>query len=356
MDAGVKPTSPVDIPAVAPASGREHLGTVLFGLWMTVGLFLDGYFHQSLEAGSDTESFVTPWHAVFYAGFAASALWLAAMSRRRASAGVVDWRLSYLPPGFGGARLGLVLFALGGLGDAAWHSALGVERGIDALLSPTHLLLFVGLLLILTAPVRAARAAPDNPPRPWMLAGSVIAATALVGFFLNFVWGLGIAALARAAYDPVTNAGETAVIAGVASTLITTVVLFAAVRALVATGTPPPGAVAVLFGVVATLVSLAFDEDAEGVAAAVAAGVTLDVALRIRSVRPRARLLPAAFSAAAVVLWLTYLGLLAALDGIEWQAEIWLGTATLNALAATAIATVTGPHPDPTPIPEGATP
>ena len=34
---------------------REHLGTVLFGLWMTVGLFLDGYFHQNLE-GTESRS------------------------------------------------------------------------------------------------------------------------------------------------------------------------------------------------------------------------------------------------------------------------------------------------------------
>ena len=348
-------TSHVDIPAATPASDREHLGTVLFGLWMTVGLFLDGYFHQNLDAGSDSESFVTPWHAVFYAGFAASALWLAAMSGRRAT-GVADWKLSYLPPGYAGARTGLVLFALGGLGDAMWHSAFGVERGIDALLSPTHLLLFAGLLLILTAPARAARVAPDSPPRRWMLAGSIITATALVGFFMNFVWGLGIAALTRVAYDPVTDAGEVAVIAGVASTLVTTVVLFAAVRALLATGPPPPGALAVLFGVVASLVSLAFDEDAEGVVAAIAAGVTLEVALRVRGVRLREHLVPAAFAAAAAVLWLTYLGLLAALDGIEWQAEIWLGAIVLNALAAAAIATVTRPRTDPTPVLGGPTP
>jgi hypothetical protein len=357
MNYTVENTARASVPPVIPASDREHLGTVLFGLWMTVGLFLDGYFHQNLDPGSDSESFVTPWHAVFYTGFIASALWLADMSRRRASAGVADWTLSWLPPGYDGARLGLVLFALGGLGDAVWHSAFGVERGIDALLSPTHLLLFVGLILVLTAPARAARVVPDSPPRPWTLAGSVIAATALVGFFVNFVWGLGISALTRVAYDPVTDAGEMAVIAGVASTLVTTAVLFAAVRALLATGRPPPGAVAVLFGLVALLVSLAFDEDAEGVAAATVAGVTLDVALRIgRMHRNGNRLLPTGFAAAAVVLWLTYLVLLAALDGIAWQAEIWLGTVALNALVAAVIATVTVPTTDPTPALEGATP
>ncbi|MFZ6005581.1 MAG: hypothetical protein ACOYXM_16785 [Actinomycetota bacterium] len=345
MDVDVKPTWSPPSTGVIPASDREHLGTVLFGLWMTVGLFLDGYFHQNLD--TDGESFLTPWHGVFYAGFTASALWLATMSRRRAG-GAVDWRLTSLPAGYDGARLGLLLFALGGLGDAGWHSAFGVERGIDALLSPTHLLLFAGLVLILTAPLRAARATPDHAPGPWMLAGSVIAATALVGFFLNFAWGLGIAALTRVAYDPVTDAGETAVIAGVASTLVTTAVLFTAARALLAAVTPPAAAFTLMFGTVALLVSSAFDEDAEGVAAAAVAGAMLDVLIRMKDADRLRWPLPACLGAAAATLWLVYLGLLSALDGIEWPAEIWLGTVALNALAAFALGSVIAPPPDPT--------
>lgn len=349
MDIDVKATTPASRPGVSPASGREHLGTVLFGLWMTVGLFLDGYFHQNLDAGG--ESFLTPWHGVFYAGFTASALWLAHLSRRRAP-GVVDWRLSSLPPGYDGARIGLVLFAMGGIGDAVWHSAFGVERGIDALLSPSHLLLFAGLVLILTAPLRAARAAPEHPPGPWMIAGSVVTATALVGFFLNFAWGLGIAAFARVAYDPVTDAGEVAVIAGVASMLVTTVVLFTAARVLLAAGHVPAGVFTTLFTITALLVSVAFDEDAEGVAAAALAGVTLDVLLRTRRTGPTGRQRGLAFAGAAAVLWLTYLGLLKALDGIEWQAEIWLGAAALCSLCAAAVATITPTAP----IPPGGQP
>jgi len=324
------------------ASGREHLGTVAFGLWMTVGLFLDGYFHQNLDG--DGESFATPWHAVFYAGFTASALWLVAMARRRSS-GAVDWRLTALPPGYDGARLGLALFALGGVGDAAWHSTFGVERGIDALLSPTHLLLFAGLILILTAPLRASLAAPETRPGPWLRAGSVIAATALVGFFVNFAWGLGIAATTRVAYDPITAVGELAVIAGVASTLVTTIVLFTASRLLLTTGTPPAGALTCLFGTVALLVSAAFDEDIEGVVAAVLAGLTLDVLVRVRGSGRRAWPAHRCFAVAAAVLWLAYFGLLEGLDGIAWSVEIWVGSVGLNTLAATAIALRLSPAP-----------
>lgn len=333
MDVDVKPTAAVGSEEVMPASGREHLLTVLFGLWMTVGLFLDGAFHQDLEG--DTESFLTPWHGVFYTGFLASAWWLASMSRRRAPS-AVDWGLRFLPPGYAAARTGLVLFALGGIGDAAWHSAFGVERGIDALLSPTHLLLFAGLVLILTSPYRAATAAPSSPPTPWMVAGSVISATALVGFFVNFAWGLGIAAFARTAYDPVTEIGETQVIAGVASTLVTTAVLFGAARLL---RRPPPGAITALFFVVALLVSAAFDEDIEGVAAALLAGIALDALSRTRISRT------IAFAVGSAILWFGYLGVLA-LDGIDWQAEIWVGAAVLNTIAAYAIA-ATAEEPQP---------
>ncbi|HEX2040326.1 MAG TPA: hypothetical protein VHF47_11420 [Acidimicrobiales bacterium] len=208
---------------------------------------------------------------------------------------------------------------------------------MDALLSPTHVLLFVGLVLILTAPVRAMRAARSSPPRPWMVVGSVTSTAALVGFFLNFAWGLGIAAFARVPYDPVTEAGEIQVIAGVASMLVTTAVLFGAAQVVLGAGGAPLGAFTVLFGTVALLVSAAFDEDIEGVVAAVVAGFALDVLLRTRPVR-RTGATAAAFGLASAALWVTYLGLLGALDGIAWQAEIWLGGALLNSLAAYVIA------------------
>lgn len=323
----ISQTRPLRPDIITAATDREHLVTVLIGLWMTVGLFLDGYFHQNLE--TDGESFLTPWHGVFYTGFAAMVFWLTAMARRR---GIPDWRLSTLPPGYRAAAAGTGLFALGGIGDALWHTAFGVEKGIDALLSPTHLLLFAGLLALLTSPIRARRSAPGIPPRPWILVWSLVSATALVGFFLNFAWGLGISALTQVAYDPVTEVGETAVIAGVASTLVATAVLFVAAALLWDRDRPPIGATTALFGTVALLVSAAFDEDAEGVAAALVAGVVVDALRRRR--------LPAALvhAAGAAVLWTTYFGALLVTQGVEWQPEIWAGAIVLNSIAAAGTA------------------
>lgn len=333
------PAGPVTAPA--PATGREHLATVLFGLWMTVGLFLDGYFHQNLAG--DSESFITPWHAVFYAGFGASAGWLWALSRRRGGAGT--W-LGNLPPGYGGARVGLVLFALGGAGDAAWHTGFGVERGVDALLSPTHLLLFLGLVLILTSPIRAVLAAPEQPVGRWIVVGSVTSATALIGFFLNFAWGLGVSELARVPYVADTEAGETALIAAVASMLVTTVVFVGAALVLRAATRVPRGGLTVLFATTALLVSGAFDEDIEGVLAALLAGLVLEVLTAMAAIRPRRAAdgliervrEPGVFAATAGVMWFAYLGLLEMGDGVAWSAEIWFGAIVLSALTAAAVA------------------
>lgn len=321
-----------------PATDREHLTTVAFGLWMTVGLFLDGYFHQNLD--TEGESFLTPWHALFYSGFTAMVLWLAVLAGRR---GGLDWRLSRLPEGYAGARVGVVLFGIGGVGDALWHTAFGVERGIDALLSPTHLLLFAGLLLLLGAP---ARASGSSDVSAWVVVGSIVSATALVGFFVNFLWGLGVSAQTRVSYDPVTDGGETAVIAGVASTLVTTLVLFGSVRLLLQLRRPPVGALVVLFGLVAVLVSVAFDEDAEGVVAALLAGIALDVLVRRGGFGSRRAGAPAmSFAASCAVLWATYFGLLAVGDGIAWPREIFLGTVVINVFVAATIAWFPGRAP-----------
>ena len=52
---------------------RDDLITSLLGLWFSLGLFLDAWAHNNLQ---ELETFFTPWHAVFYSGFAATAAWI----------------------------------------------------------------------------------------------------------------------------------------------------------------------------------------------------------------------------------------------------------------------------------------
>jgi len=138
------------VPAAAPTSLETSL-MLIGGTWLVIGLFVDGYAHTEI-IDTETEDFLTPWHALFYSGFVFTTLVVARIAQRRADP-TITW--ASLPTGYSIAAAGLIVFAIGGVGDGIWHTVFGVESGLDALLSPTHLLLFVGLVSILTAPARA---------------------------------------------------------------------------------------------------------------------------------------------------------------------------------------------------------
>lgn len=311
---------------VSETTRRQDFVTVLTGVWLIIGLFLDGYAHQHLISG--TESFITPWHGVFYSGFAATSAWLGLLIARRRGSRIRD----RIPCGYAGAVIGLGAFGLGGIGDGVWHSLFGVEVGIDALLSPTHLLLMAGMMAIVTAPYRAAVTARDAGKRSVALV-SLGAGVALAAFFLNFVWGLGDGGF-RVGYQPASGRGELAVIAGVATILVTTIVFTLAATLALRLGRLRFGSFTVLFVAVAGAVHVAFDEELFGVVAALVAGLTLDVALARGDPRERVAVaLPISIAA----LWTVYLGVPLASGEVAWPAEIWSGAIVLATLGAGVI-------------------
>jgi hypothetical protein len=90
-------------------------------------------------ASASRRGFFTPWHAVLYSGFVAVAGWLVAMVWRRRGRGRPIW--TWAPAGYGLGLLAVGVFAVGGVCDLLWHLAFGIEQGIEAELSPTHLVL-----------------------------------------------------------------------------------------------------------------------------------------------------------------------------------------------------------------------
>ena len=134
-----------------PSSSRRFEWLFLLSsCCFTYGLFLDGWAHNHLS--SALETFFTPWHAVFYAGFFLCVVTLLAWLQRNRQK-----RLSWskaIPAGHGLSLIGLEIFFLGGLADMAWHLQFGVEADIEALLSPTHLVLATGMILILSGGMR----------------------------------------------------------------------------------------------------------------------------------------------------------------------------------------------------------
>jgi hypothetical protein len=173
----------------AQASWNENLVTVAFGLWLMAGVFVDGYAHANLR--DSIESFFTPWHGILYSGFTVTALWTTWMVFRRLRQGWTG--LAAIPVGYELGLIGAAIFGLGGMGDMIWHTVFGIEVGIDALLSPTHLMLFLGAVLLMTSPIRAMWYNSSSVPGFKAFLPTLLAAFGAFSFtsFMNMhLWGL----------------------------------------------------------------------------------------------------------------------------------------------------------------------
>lgn len=120
-------------------------------VWLIGGIHVDGWAHQHVPG---LETFFTPWHALFYSGVVTIAGFLTAALVGNHLRGYAWTRA--LPAGYGLSMIGVIVFLLGGLGDMLWHTLLGIEVSVEALLSPSHLTLATGGLLITAGPFRAA--------------------------------------------------------------------------------------------------------------------------------------------------------------------------------------------------------
>ena len=130
--------------------------------WLIGGAFVDGWAHAHEKV--DT-TFFTPWHAAFYTGFLAVAgALVAAFVHQRARRGT--WQHA-LPPGYNLSLLGAVIFACGGAGDMLWHTLFGIEKDVEALFSPTHIMLACGSWLMVGGPFRAAWQRQTSPEVHW---------------------------------------------------------------------------------------------------------------------------------------------------------------------------------------------
>jgi len=333
---------------------RRDAVTALVGTWLTGGLFLDGWAHNNLAS---LESFFTPWHAVFYSGFAACAAWILYVALRDRAPGR-SWRET-VPPGYGLAVAGITVFALSGIGDLTWHTIFGIERGIAALLSPTHLGLITGAFLVVTTPFRAA-VADGLIPRSggWRLLGPVVASMSLAGLVLAFIFqnvaqfsqnqfvSLGIGR-DIAAFPHIPGLVEWHTDALVYAFLIDSLFLFGPWLILARSYRPPRFSLLLLITVqVILLQAIRGFSDPGLIAGALISGLVAEGLVFVLAPGPDAyrRLRLAAFLL-PIVFWLVYLGLMASHDhGLGVKPEIWGGAVLwsgLMLLALTVLATAT---------------
>jgi hypothetical protein len=326
-------TSVVDVPSAAPARDRrEEAAVAVFGTWMIIGLFIDGWAHQA----DKPETFFTPWHGVLYSGFVVAVVWFAWEGRRQGTLGLP----SAAVPGQRLTALGFVVFVTGAVADGLWHEIFGVEVDLEALLSPTHLLLLIGGFLMVTQPIRAAWADTTDDAGSmrafWPQAVTLTLATALVSFFTMYLSAFVGVADERGSTDRVQ---ELLQVEGLASILVTNVIMIVPLVFTLRRWRPPMGTFTVLFAVVALAMTglEAFDR-AELAAPAVLAGLTADIALRRLPVRAVAAVVP-------LVLWTAYFAVAQASYGVEWPPELVAGSVVLATMSGLLLAVFMGPAP-----------
>jgi hypothetical protein len=123
------------------------------GLWLSAGFLWDSWAH--LHVG--VETFFTPYHAIFYAAMVGAAVAFTVAARINDRKGYAFPNL--LPTAYRRALIGVPVFFLGGVGDLIWHTFFGVENRIEAVTSPTHLIIGYGVVLVLSGPIRSALSA-----------------------------------------------------------------------------------------------------------------------------------------------------------------------------------------------------
>ncbi|HET8569796.1 MAG TPA: hypothetical protein VFM93_12530 [Candidatus Limnocylindria bacterium] len=306
--------------------------TFLAGLLMT-GVYLDAWAHMR----GLPDSFWTPWHGLLYSGLLACALFVAI--GRLLERGDVRPALG---PGYELSAVGAAVAALGGVGDALWHTVFGVEFDLEAAVSPSHLLIAAGILLLVSGPARSAWAARGR-------AGGTAAVSVL--------YSVGIVTIIAAYADPFVDVrGAGAAPAAELAELVRTSALFAfaahaaitagAVLIAIRNGRLAPGWLGLIVGGNAAALTLA-SEGVVGAALPVLLGVSVAagvlVALAAALLRPDPERPASMYAFAFALSALPYAAYAAAVSialGTWWSPTFWSGVVMIGGLTGVLVCAV----------------
>jgi hypothetical protein len=343
------------------ASGRFDWLMSLLSTAFVGGLFLDGWAHTH---GRVDATFFTPWHAVLYGAWGTCLLMLGGTLLGNVARGRA-WREA-LPTGYGLSLAGAMLWFLAGPIDLLWHSLFGFEAGVEALLSPAHLLLALGLGLVATGPLRAALSRPPSTPVGWAgqlpMLLSVTSVFSVITFFMSLGHPLSNvpADAARFALMRAQSAGLIDLLqsAGVQGMLAWMAVLMATVFFLLGRGQAPAGSLTFLLTLNGAAMGLLYPRGAYPFAPVASFAVAGVVADGLRALlRPGADRFLAwrifSFVVPAVTA-LAYFASLALTRGVWWSVHVWSGTVVLSGAVGWLLGYVALPPGRPALAAEGA--
>jgi hypothetical protein len=306
-------------------------------LLLISGVYLDGWAHNH---GLVDKTFFTPWHAVLYSAYLLNALVLVSVLCVNHARGR-SW-LEALPGGYKLSLAGAVLFLIAGAGDMVWHILFGIEEGIDPLLSPTHLLLALGGMLIMTGPLRASWERSTRQQGWSMLWPAMLILGAILGlfsFFTSFAHPVVETDLiTKFPYTEQKGSWGAASIL-LQSAIITGVILFALRRWRL-----PLGALTLILTLNTALISV-FEDQYSLILTTVLAGVILDLLYwrlqpsvkRLEALRIFAFAFPLIYNLCFFVPVILYNG------GIPWTIHLWLGVSCMSGVAGLLLSYLLAP-------------
>jgi hypothetical protein len=312
--------------AAAGGAGFDWLMAVL-GAWLIGGLYLDGWAHIHVPA---LETFFTPWHAVLYSGYLAGAAALVVTFVRNRRRGAP--RARALPPGYRLSLAGAFIFFFGGVADMLWHVTFGIEKGVEGLISPSHLVLALGGGLMVTGPLRAGLDRPAGTERRWLARMPlVVALTTFLSLLTFFTEYASPYATTWVAETTRSRGGEVYLSAGMAGFLVQPAVLMALVLLVLRRRPLPPGGLTILLSVNVALMTIIHDKYLDTgpyplIGAAVVAGVIGDLLLAwLRPSPDRILAFRATALAIPTVQYLLYFLAVMTWSRVAWSVHLWTG-------------------------------
>lgn len=340
----MSPVEAVEIESRTDATRRETWALLAAGGVLIGGVFADGWAHDQFV--DDLESFITPWHTIIFAGYLGALVVMVLAVRRRLDG--FRTVLDAIPRGWTVAAIGVAVFGAGFVGDGIWHTVFGIEADLEALLSPTHLLMLSGGVSIFAGPITAVWSDPQvsRTPAPAVFRPVIVAMVLIassVAFFFLWLWHIrftfqtdGFVEWARFQDGFVSDAG---VVWGVTTYIVTGLWMTVPALVLLRRWDLPPGAFAALVLVPSGLLLAVQEFRGAGRIGAVVGGALfaewLIARLRPGPARPwAARSLTLGFVSATFALdWLV----LAAGWTVAWPAEFVAGSVVFSALVALAV-------------------
>jgi len=301
------------------------------GLW-TAGAYVDGWAHINLD--SSLETFFTPWHAIFYLGIIATALSLIVFL-------IINLRRGYplkhaLPKEYLFSLIGVGLALAGGVGDMLWHGIFGIEEGIEALLSPTHLVLAIGGAIATAGPLYAVWHREKSRPihaGPTVLSAAYFIST--ITFMVQFLHPFALPWSAESFTLSHSIPFNYTVMLGVANILVLTVIFTGTILSLIKRWIFPFGSFAIILTINALAITLMKGGYYQFILSALIAGLLIDICDKIL-IKKNIRRMPYIhmFSfIAPFILFSTYMATIFLTDNMIWSVHMWSGVPVIAGIA-----------------------